>query len=275
MPYADIDGVKLFYTEEGSGPPLLLVHGWTCDGGDWSYQAPTLAANHRVIVMDIRGHGRSEVTEGGYTLPRFADDAAALLRTLDATPAVIMGHSLGFAIAVTMAMRHPETVRALVDVDGAVGTNRGDRAPIEALVAAMREEPHATARAALFEGGSFYTPASPPNLAAWHIRRFLGTPPQVVANTFAGLALERDALLFQADGSPVLAALTVPVLGFRASPGAAAAQRAVLTHPLSKMVSFEGSGHWLHQERPAELNALLTAWLAKLPVTEDGQWISD
>jgi pimeloyl-ACP methyl ester carboxylesterase len=265
MPYADINGLKLFYTEEGSGPPLLCIHGWTCDGNDWAWQIPALTGTYRVIAMDIRGHGRSDVPEDGYTLGQFADDAAELLRVLNATPAVVMGHSLGFAIAATLAQRNPEMVRALIDVDGATGMLSGDREQFAGLVAALEGGAHAVAQATLFQSPAFYSASSPKHLMAWHARRMLGTPEPVVARTMAGLATGPGALIFQEDAAPALSALAVPVLAHRISPAVAGWERTVLGHPLSKVVSYEGSGHWIHQERPAEFNAITAAWLAALP----------
>ena len=73
MAYADIGEVRLFFTDEGEGdPPILMVHGFSCDGHDWMWQIPHFAARHRVIVVDLRGHGRSSVPEDGYEPKQFA-----------------------------------------------------------------------------------------------------------------------------------------------------------------------------------------------------------
>ena len=66
MAFADMGDVQLFLTDEGTGgPPMLFVHGYTCDSHDWSWQLPHFVAKHRVIVVDLRGHGRSSTPEGG------------------------------------------------------------------------------------------------------------------------------------------------------------------------------------------------------------------
>jgi pimeloyl-ACP methyl ester carboxylesterase len=58
------DGARIFYTDTGQGKPVLLLHGWACDGNDWSWQAPELENRYRVIIVDHRGHGRSTAPRG-------------------------------------------------------------------------------------------------------------------------------------------------------------------------------------------------------------------
>ncbi|MEU5087789.1 alpha/beta fold hydrolase [Streptomyces sp. NPDC021356] len=112
------DGGRLAYREAGSGPPLVFLHGGFVDHRMWEEQLPVFAARHRVLAYDARGHGGSDTATGPF---RPADDVAALLRGLDAAPAVLVGVSMGGATAVDCALEHPESVRAVV-VSG-VGTS--------------------------------------------------------------------------------------------------------------------------------------------------------
>jgi pimeloyl-ACP methyl ester carboxylesterase len=100
---------------DGDGPPVLLLHGWMANADlNWFAVFEPLAARHRVIAPDLPGHGRSAPPTGPVTLEAIADDMAALLRRLDAVPAVIVGYSMGTSVAQLMAERHPDVVRALV-----------------------------------------------------------------------------------------------------------------------------------------------------------------
>ena len=66
MAFAELGDVRLFFTDDGEGgPPMLFVHGYTCDSHDWSWQLAHFGATHRVIAVDLRGHGRSSVPDGG------------------------------------------------------------------------------------------------------------------------------------------------------------------------------------------------------------------
>lgn len=117
MPTVDVNGTTLHYETHGAGPALLLIHGLGSCGLDWEEQVAEFARDHRVIVPDLRGHGRSARPERGYSMRQFGDDLAALLRALDATPAHVVGISLGGGIAFQLALDHPDCVRSLVIVN--------------------------------------------------------------------------------------------------------------------------------------------------------------
>src|SRR5213596_3588112 len=85
-------GVPLWLTDTGSGEPLLLVHGWGGDGRAWSGLHFT---RHRVVAVDLRGHGRSPVLRSGYRPSDYARDLAALVDRLELGPVVAVGHSMG------------------------------------------------------------------------------------------------------------------------------------------------------------------------------------
>lgn len=111
-------GVKIFYTVQGSGSPVVLIHGLHSSGAmNWTMPGTTaaLAQNHRVIVMDCRGHGKSDKsqTDADYGAA-MAEDVVALLTHLDIQKAHIAGYSMGGMIALKTAVLHPERVRSLL-----------------------------------------------------------------------------------------------------------------------------------------------------------------
>ncbi|MEV5987753.1 alpha/beta hydrolase [Streptomyces sp. NPDC052051] len=114
----ETEGGRLAYRDEGAGPLLVLLHGGFVDHRMWDDQIPVFARTHRVIAPDARGHGASSNATRPF---RHTDDLAALLRHLDAGPAILVGLSMGGGIAVDTALEHPDVVRALV-VSG-VGTS--------------------------------------------------------------------------------------------------------------------------------------------------------
>ena len=268
MPYSEQGEATIFYTDEGSGPPVLLVHGWTCDSHDWQFQLPALlGAGYRVIAADLRGHGRSSVPASGYTPRGFAADLAGLLRERNAPPAVVAGHSLGGAVAVAMAVEHPERVRAIVPVDSAFGMDPASITPFrDTLLPALGAPGGHDAALAMFDG--FYTPATPPNLPAWHRRRMQGMPLHVLQGAIAGLVDVPEQFSILPQSEAYLSSVSCPALSFRAGrqdPASVAQwERSCFLHPASRAVGWEGTGHWLHQERPAEFNAILLEWLAAL-----------
>jgi pimeloyl-ACP methyl ester carboxylesterase len=267
MPFTKVGDFTMFYSDEGAGPPVLLVHGFSCDGNDWAWQIPALTPRHRVIAVDLRGHGHSSAPDEGYTITGFANDVAGLLGELNTGPVVAMGHSMGGAVVATLAATRPELVRALVLVDSALGMDPNITPAIEQLVAGFNS-PACHDIAAAFFSSSFYPPASPPHLAAMHTRRLRAVPQHVLARSMSGL-FEADGVAFRANSEACLKSLRVPTLTFRAGnqdPTAVAAwERAQSSNDYSKAIGWEGTGHFLHQERPAEFNAITNAWIDGLP----------
>lgn len=116
--YAPVNGLQMYYETHGSGgTPLVLLHGsfMTIDL-NWDELLPILAESRRVIAVEMQGHGHTADIDREPTSERFADDIAALLHHLGIDRADILGYSMGGAIAVQVAIRHPEVVRKFVVV---------------------------------------------------------------------------------------------------------------------------------------------------------------
>ncbi|MBA3450836.1 MAG: alpha/beta hydrolase, partial [Chloroflexia bacterium] len=102
------NGLRLFYTRTGGDkPPVVLAHGVTDSGLCWSPVAAELAADYDVIMLDARGHGRSDVPERGYGPEEQADDLAGAIAALGLTRPAVLGHSMGAATALVLAGAHP------------------------------------------------------------------------------------------------------------------------------------------------------------------------
>ena len=118
MPYANTAGPKLYYERAGSGEPeLLLVHGWCCDRTAFQPQFDHFSEAHAVTAIDLRGCGRSDVPDEGYSIPDLADDLAQFCGAVGIERPVVVGHSLGGMIAVELGARYPSLPAALVLVD--------------------------------------------------------------------------------------------------------------------------------------------------------------
>jgi pimeloyl-ACP methyl ester carboxylesterase len=104
----------LYFTERGSGPPLLLVHGLMVTGEMFEPVIGHFATRHRVIVPDLRGHGRSRRLPPPYTATHLAADLARLLDHLDIDSTAVLGYSQGGAIAQQLVLDHPEHCDRLV-----------------------------------------------------------------------------------------------------------------------------------------------------------------
>ena len=204
-------GTRLRYLVAGDGEPLLLVHGLGGSAANWLALAPLLLPGRRLIVPDLPGHGGSDPLPAAASLTAYADNLAALLEG----PAAVVGHSLGGAIALRLAIRRPELVGALV-LAGAAGISSGSRRArygltITGLLKPGRKiAPHRArvARSAALKTlvfgrwGASDPPALPPEMA----EAFLSGPARHTDTVSAAKALVRD------DPRPDLDRVRCPVL---------------------------------------------------------------
>lgn len=266
MAFAELDKVRLFYTDDGPSDsadiPLLLVHGWGADSHEWSWHLSRLAADRRVIAPDLRGHGYSAAPEAGFHPRDMAGDLVRLLDHLGVDRVVPVGHSMGAQIVSILAVEHPARVPALVCVEPGYGITAAVAAAFPQIVQALHGE-HAN-RAAVKVDEWSYTSASPPVLRTWHARRLLAMPPRVLAEAFAGMFTDPDQIGVRPAADDYLARRGCPVLSLWRDPGQAAWERELFKHPASTAIAWPGSGHRLHEERPAEFLLVVTDWLDRL-----------
>lgn len=137
MPTVTANGVRLFYQETGASdaPPLVLIMGWGGDHTAWALQAPAFAAAHRVIALDNRGAGQSEVPDAPYTIAGMAQDVVGLMDALGIGRADICGASMGGMIAQELVLGHPDRVRTLQLHCTTPGIDAYSRFLIETLLA--------------------------------------------------------------------------------------------------------------------------------------------
>ncbi|MER6499239.1 alpha/beta hydrolase [Streptomyces sp. NPDC001455] len=265
LSFTTSDG-SLAYRDVGEGQPLVLLHAGFFDHGMWGEQIRAFAPHYRVIAPDARGHGASSNATRPF---RPADDLAALLRHLDAGPAVLVGVSMGGGTAVDAALEHPELVRAVV-VSG-VGTSEPyfeDPWSLEVL-----GEQNGALAAGDIEGwlkGHVRFAAGP--------HRSLGDVDADIANRLRAMASRTISKHTAGEPDhrvPVpqtwrrAASIDVPVLAINGaldvSDHIAMAERLVHAVPDGRAVSVENTAHFPNMEEPARFNALLAGFLETLP----------
>jgi 3-oxoadipate enol-lactonase len=117
MSKSHTNGIELYYEVQGTGQPLVLIHGLGSSTRDWESQVPELSKNYQVITFDLRGHGKSDKPMGPYSVPMFASDTAGLLKALGLESAHFVGISLGGGVAFQLAIDAPALVKTLVIVN--------------------------------------------------------------------------------------------------------------------------------------------------------------
>ena len=112
--YAAALPTRLWHRDEGRGPAVVLLHGLGDSHELWRHQIPALAAHHRVVAVDLRGHGRSPLGRTDFGLEDMAEDVTLTLAELGIARPIVVGLSMGGGVAQCLAIRHPELVHALV-----------------------------------------------------------------------------------------------------------------------------------------------------------------
>ena len=112
------DGVSIAYEVHGTGEPaLVFVHGWSCDRGYWTAQVAEFSQTHRVVTIDMAGHGDSGTGRREWTVPAYGADVAAVVEALDLESCVLIGHSMAGSVIVEAARILPGRVQGLIGVD--------------------------------------------------------------------------------------------------------------------------------------------------------------
>lgn len=119
MAYFEHEGCNLHYEEYGHGAPLVLVHGLGSSTRDWEKQIPVLSARYRLIVLDVRGHGRSDKPRERYSIGGFSADLGALIDHLDLGAVHLVGWSMGGMICFQLAVNEPARVKSVCIVNSA------------------------------------------------------------------------------------------------------------------------------------------------------------
>ncbi len=250
---AERDGVRLCYSDTGSGdPPILFIHGWCCSHDYWRQQVPGFAGSHRVVAVDLRGHGQSDAPEGAYTIDSFVDDVAWLMQSIGLERPVVVGHSMGGLITLGLATTRPELLRSAVLVDAPAVFFSSPPPGIAQFVESLRGPGYRESATAFVE--RMFRPYSDPELKSWVCGAMVSAPQHVMAS-----AME---CMTAGTGKLPTGELAVPCLSIVADGdvrASAAAWREL--YPNITTAQVAGSGHFVQLEVPDQFNAMLRRFL--------------
>ena len=266
------DGAKITYWSEGTGRPLLLLHGLMAHGGFWRPQQP-LSERFRLIAPDLRGHGASGADLGTVTMDRLVRDTEELVETLNLRDAIVVGWSLGAAVGWPL-LAGPASARfagsVVVDMTPKV-LNEADwslgLSPdlVEARAAAFRDDFPAFAEAAGTAILAQPVADGKAELAAWAGSEFARNDNRAMSALWASLV--RD------DYRPLLAGISQPTLIVRGAHsylyGPDTARYLETALPNARTVEFGNSGHAPNLEEPDLFNSTIRDFAAELaPASE-------
>lgn len=248
------DGVRLWYSEAGTGePPLVFAHGWCCDHTYFEPQFEHFKAGHRVVAVDLRGHGQSDKPQQDYTISGFADDLVWIARQLDLREVVLVGHSLGGIVALQAAADHPELVAAVVLLDPSPvvrppGLDELARPFIEAL-----HGPYYADAARQHVEEVLFAATDDPQVRARVVAEMCATPQHVMASVMEQI--------FAWGGEAVAAACQVPVLNISAASPINDVARFKELCPQLVTGQTVGAGHFVQLLVPEQVNSMIERFL--------------
>jgi pimeloyl-ACP methyl ester carboxylesterase len=239
MPTIVHKGTKLAFEDRGAGKPtFVFVHGWACDRSFFAPQAEHFARRHRVVSVDLRGHGESDKPPGQYPIGAYADDIAYIIEQLGFGKTVAVGHSMGGVTVLQLAAAHPDCVAAIVMVDPASLVSPPERrVALEAVAAGIEAGDHESCRQ-FIKGRN---------------------DGDVVRAEPCGCRCHKGALEF--DGRAVAAQCKVPALHLAATPPRNPPH--LMSEWLPNVVNgwTVGAGHFNQLEVPDQVNAMIEAFL--------------
>jgi pimeloyl-ACP methyl ester carboxylesterase len=253
MPKIDRNGVKIHYEVHGSGPALLLTHGYSSTSEMWRGQIAALSQHHKLVLWDMRGHGQSDYPEdpAAYSEALTVGDMAALLDEVGAASAIVGGLSLGGYMSLAFYRAHPGRVRALLIIDTGPGFKKDDARD------AWNKRAHDTGDRFEREGLEALKGASRERSSVSH-RDASG-----LARAARGMLTQRDARVI--ESLPDIKVPSLVVVGADDTPFLAASDYMAAKIPGAKKVVIPAAGHAVNIDQPQAFIDAVSLFLDGLP----------
>jgi len=253
MPKLERDGVNIHYEIHGSGPPLLLTHGYSSTSAMWQGQVAALSKHHTLILWDMRGHGHSDYPDdaAAYSEALTVGDMAALLDRVGAARAIVGGLSLGGYMSLAFYRAYPQRVRALLIIDTGPGFKKDEARE------AWNRRAHETGDRFEREGLAVLKSASPERSSVVH-RDALG-----LARAARGMLTQRDAAVI--ESLPLIKVPALVVVGADDTPFLAASDYMAAKIPGAQKVVIPAAGHAVNIDQPQAFLDAVLPFLDSLP----------
>lgn len=243
------DGVPIRYEVAGQGSPaVVFVHCWTCDRHFWDHAASRLARDHRVVTLDLAGHGDSGRDRKAWTMEAFGEDVKAVVESLGLERVILVGHSMGGPVILEAALRLPGKVVGLVPVDTL--QNVEDKATpdgIAGFLAPWRADYKTSAET--FIRKVMFVPGTDPALIERIVRQAASASPEA--------AVAWLEATWRHDGASAFEKISVPIRAINADKFPTDREANRRHAPQFDALILRGLGHYLMLEDPARFDALL------------------
>jgi pimeloyl-ACP methyl ester carboxylesterase len=246
------DGTPISYEIYGAGEPtLVFVHGWSCDARYWRIQIPHFSKEHRVVVLDLAGHGHSGMTRMKYTMGAFGEDVRAVAGAAGSDRVILIGHSMGGSVIAEAARLMPNRVIGLIGID----TLENIEYPMsfeefKKTIAPLEKDFRTGSRQFV---GEMILPQTNPKLREWILSDVSAAPPAIALSAMTEMMTQ----YITGEAARVFERIRIPVITINGDlwPINYEANR---RHMFSfNAIVLKEADHFLMMDRPEEFNRAL------------------
>ena len=253
------DGTPISYEIYGAGEPtLVFVHGWSCDARYWRAQLPHFAKNHRVVMLDLAGHGHSGTTRSQYTMRAFGEDVRVVTESTGSRRVILIGHSMGGSVIAEAARLMPSLVIGLIGIDTLENIEYPmTREELKKMIAPLEKDFRTGSRQFVEE---MISPQTDPQLREWILSDMSAAPPAVALSAMSNMMSQ----YITGEAAKIFDEIRIPVITVNGDmwPVNYEANR---RHMLSfDAIVLKGADHFLMLNRPEQFNRALEKAISKI-----------
>lgn len=250
------DGVPIHYDVKGKGEPaLVFIHCWSCDQSLWENQVAVFAKNHRVVIIDLPGHGESGKGRTSWSIESYGEDVKRVVTKLGLKRVVLIGSSMGGPVALEAARRMPERVVAIVPVDTLQNVEqRMTPEQVEGMVKQIQSD--YKGQMTQYANQYLFAPSTPASVKERVVSQALAMPPELA------IPILKAASVY--DPVPTLRIIKAPIRAINSDLYPTNLEGNRKHAPQFDAVIIKGVGHYPMLEDPARFNELLAGILRDL-----------
>ncbi len=246
------DGNPISYEIHGTGEPtLIFIHGWSCDARYWRAQVPHFSRSHRVVLLDLAGHGHSGMTRSRYTMRSFGEDVRAVAEATGSHRIILIGHSMGGPVIAEAARLMPDRVIGLIGIDTLENVEyRMTEKERASMIAPLKQDFPTAARRFVAD---MLNDSTNPQLREWILSDMAAAPPTVALSAME----EMVSQFVTGEAATVFDTIRVPVVTVNGDlwPINYEANRRHMSS--YDAIVLKGADHFLMMNRPDEFNKAL------------------
>jgi pimeloyl-ACP methyl ester carboxylesterase len=259
------DGTPISYEVYGSGEPaLVFVHGWSCDARYWREQVPYFSKTHRVVTLDLAGHGHSGAQRSRYTMAAFGEDVRAVAEATGSGSVILIGHSMGGTVIAEAARLMPDRVAGLIGIDTLQNIEYPmTRKELKKMMTPLKRNFRTGSRQFV---GQMISPRTDPRLREWILSDMSAASPAVALSAMNDMMSQ----YITGEAAKIFDKLRIPVITVNGDSwpiNFEANRRHMFSYDA---IVLKEADHFLMMNRPAEFNQALEKAINKLlskPVT--------